>query len=75
MPVRSVGRESILPGTVNSDTVMYKGNVKKLKATIIRIEKQRRRKKNRIKFELEGGVKPLQILYQRKRILVYVYYH
>ena len=26
---------------------MYKGNVKKLKATIIRIEKQRRKKKNR----------------------------
>ena len=47
MPVRSVGRENILPGTVNSDTVMYKGNVKKPKATIIRIEKQRRRKKNR----------------------------
>lgn len=47
MPVRSVGRESILPGTVNSDIVMYKGNVKKPKATIIKIEKQRREKKNR----------------------------
>ena len=37
MPVKSGGKESILPGTVNFDIVMYKGNVKKLKATIIRI--------------------------------------
>lgn len=55
MPVRSVDRESILAGESQSDIVMYKGNVKKLKATIIRIEKQRRKKKKQ-KLDRESKI-------------------